>query len=776
MANLRRSFEKRLSKKQDHLGAMPGVLGDFTGQVETGVPGMVFVQVAQTVESARCLAVPKVAGLLVWVGYTAHEPSILQVLGQRVGRSTAANSTQPGVPAHGASHEWFGEGALGATDVVKVHLQQFLPFRVFPFSGQIVGIYPGILRVNTGVIMIADNNEYGMPVPKLVDLTQDGPATEDKARYVLITISTAGEIVKTVGSDVDIALLGLEHIPSPPTNTQIELAAVRLYYGQQYIVVNRASTDIIDRRYPITHFHHIGNDLDISLDELVDVVITSAADGEVLGFTGGNVINKTLDEAGIASSTHNHTLESLSNVLENNEANGDLLQLNDWQELTGGSESLYDSALLALNGTDNYAAAFDKNKTNQWISMGAPHWTTIDFGRKKFVTKIVVTSNAGDWIAQDYQRGFNVYGSDTGTFGGEETLMGTGASGGLVTLSFAAPHTGYRHYKITFPNNTNLRVNEIEFYVQADEPVWTNKKNKFDAAVAPSANDDSGDGYSVGSVWVDLVADKAYICVDAALGAAVWRTNETIANWSEITGVPQAFFPVPHSGSHIEGAEYDEITSALNPLAYPMRGGLLNDRPPAGILGAFWFGTDTNLMYRDNGSAWNVVAITKFLDLVGMRSSNPPASPATGDLFFHTGSGLWFAYDGTRWLSTTEIAMSRVDVLITSDSMRRIGELRSDLTPYFTRVSVFSQVSTPSDGSNYWTITVQGANSAFNAFTTVHSVTTSAQASGAWVKTEGAPSGSATPTNRALLMFQVIKTGAPGLIDMDVTVFYRYTL
>lgn len=51
---------------------------------------------------------------------------------------------------------------------------------------------------------------------------------------------------------------------------------------------------------------------------------------------------------------------------------------------------------------------------------------------------------------------------------------------------------------------------------------WT-RLDKLDATVAPTANDDSGDGYSVGSIWVDVTADKAHICVDATATAAVWK-------------------------------------------------------------------------------------------------------------------------------------------------------------------------------------------------------------------------------------------------------------
>lgn len=47
--------------------------------------------------------------------------------------------------------------------------------------------------------------------------------------------------------------------------------------------------------------------------------------------------------------------------------------------------------------------------------------------------------------------------------------------------------------------------------------------NKLDAAAAPAAGDDDADGYVGGSLWVDRTNDKAYVCVDNATAAAVWR-------------------------------------------------------------------------------------------------------------------------------------------------------------------------------------------------------------------------------------------------------------
>jgi hypothetical protein len=49
------------------------------------------------------------------------------------------------------------------------------------------------------------------------------------------------------------------------------------------------------------------------------------------------------------------------------------------------------------------------------------------------------------------------------------------------------------------------------------------KLSNLSAAVAPTVNEDSGDGYAIGSFWLDTTADDAYICLDASVGAALWK-------------------------------------------------------------------------------------------------------------------------------------------------------------------------------------------------------------------------------------------------------------
>lgn len=45
----------------------------------------------------------------------------------------------------------------------------------------------------------------------------------------------------------------------------------------------------------------------------------------------------------------------------------------------------------------------------------------------------------------------------------------------------------------------------------------------FGASAAPGTGNDNTEGYAIGSQWLDTTLDDAYICLNAATGAAVWK-------------------------------------------------------------------------------------------------------------------------------------------------------------------------------------------------------------------------------------------------------------
>jgi hypothetical protein len=57
---------------------------------------------------------------------------------------------------------------------------------------------------------------------------------------------------------------------------------------------------------------------------------------------------------------------------------------------------------------------------------------------------------------------------------------------------------------------------------QVDLGNVVNTLYKLDATTAPTINDDTGDGYTAGSLWVDVTNSKSYMCHNPASGAAVW--------------------------------------------------------------------------------------------------------------------------------------------------------------------------------------------------------------------------------------------------------------
>ena len=59
--------------------------------------------------------------------------------------------------------------------------------------------------------------------------------------------------------------------------------------------------------------------------------------------------------------------------------------------------------------------------------------------------------------------------------------------------------------------------------------------DNFAATSDPTTGDDDGDGYAVGSRWVNTTSDEEFVCLDASTGAAVWASTTSGGGSSPLT-------------------------------------------------------------------------------------------------------------------------------------------------------------------------------------------------------------------------------------------------
>ena len=84
------------------------------------------------------------------------------------------------------------------------------------------------------------------------------------------------------------------------------------------------------------------------------------------------------------------------------------------------------------------------------------------------------------------------------------------------------------------------------------------RKIKTDATAAPAVTNDTTEGYAVNSLWIDVTNDKAYICVDATDGAAVWIEITSQGVGDALTTDPLSQFAATTS-AQLAGVISDEI-------------------------------------------------------------------------------------------------------------------------------------------------------------------------------------------------------------------------
>lgn len=129
--------------------------------------------------------------------------------------------------------------------------------------------------------------------------------------------------------------------------------------------------------------------------------------------------------------------------------------------------------------------------------------------------------------------------------------------------------------------------------------------NNFAATTAPTANDDSADGYAVGSRWLWASLKLEWVCVSAVAGSAVWKPIYDKHITRQLTN-----FWVPASGNNsqvgtgmafqgVHGTDTTRTQTSTNTFTRSSRLGQVSSAG-AGSNCGFRSGGGNNVIFRDN--------------------------------------------------------------------------------------------------------------------------------------------------------------------------------
>lgn len=97
-------------------------------------------------------------------------------------------------------------------------------------------------------------------------------------------------------------------------------------------------------------------------------------------------------------------------------------------------------------------------------------------------------------------------------------------------------------------------------------------KHNLVATSAPTVDNDESENYAVGSRWLDVSADRAYLCLDKTDGAAVWTEVSQKLLFDAIVApsggdytLPSAAFAAGHKSIFVRSGTYAETTDVLVP-------------------------------------------------------------------------------------------------------------------------------------------------------------------------------------------------------------------
>lgn len=140
-------------------------------------------------------------------------------------------------------------------------------------------------------------------------------------------------------------------------------------------------------------------------------------------------------------------------------------------------------------------------------------------------------------------------------------------------------------------------------------------KDNLAATADPAVTDDSNAGYAVGSQWINVTTDKAWICVDASVGAAVWRA----ADLSQLQGT---------------AATLDKLDATVDPT-------LTDDANAGYAVGSHWANVTTDELWACVDATAGAAKWKTVTDAAGAAASQTrPKSTFLGGLLDYTGADV----------------------------------------------------------------------------------------------------------------------------------------
>lgn len=166
--------------------------------------------------------------------------------------------------------------------------------------------------------------------------------------------------------------------------------------------------------------------------------------------------------------------------------------------------------------------------------------------------------------------------------------------------------------------------------------------NNYTAVTDPGVGDDSADGYSSGSQWINTLTGDRFSCSDASLGAAVWTeisadlsalgtmAYEAAADYLAVANFdPQDIREIPQNS---KSADYTLVLSdGGKHIFHPATDGSTRTWTiPANASVAYDVGTAITFVNEDGAGAINIAITTDTLVLAGDGSTGTRALAAGG--------------------------------------------------------------------------------------------------------------------------------------------------